>query len=617
MNHFDLTNLPWLLAPPKDFRARCMAATSCRDVEALATYALDGSKLDRLAKCLAAARDLPVVKLALLSNATTQLLTSALVGSAVRYGLRLDLVEAPFGQVMQEALDPNSALNLAHPDLVLLALDYRGLPLDDGPHAALDFCQTLREGILRGCGAPVIFQTIARPPETLFGSYDLRYRDSMRARIDEFNRLLIESLEGSTDLLLDVAGLAETVGLARWHDPVQWHLAKLPFAQELAPLYADHVARLLGAVRGKSRKCLVLDLDNTLWGGVVGDDGLEGLRLGQGNAEGEAFLSVQRLALDLRNRGIILTVCSKNDEHIARKPFKDHPDMLLREEHITVFQANWNDKASNLEAIANTLNIDVSALVFLDDNPAEREQVRQALPMVAVPELPPDPALYPRLLQAAGYFEATAFSQDDRLRAEQYRANTEREGLKAKVRNLSDYHKSLGMSVDILPFNPAGRARIAQLINKSNQFNLTSRRYTESEVAAMEDNADLMTFQVRLRDKFGDNGMISVVICREAKEGAMDIDTWLMSCRVLGRGVEKALLNHLVGEALKRDKSSLIGRYLESGRNALVANHYANLGFRLLGPVEGGTLWSLTLKNYQAFEVDIAVNTSSGNIHFT
>ena len=454
---------------------------------------------------------------------------------------------------------------------------------------------------------PSSSSSVARPPEFVFGSLDLRVPGSPRQVVDAFNRALAERLCGPANLLLDVAGLAETVGLAEWHDPVQWHLAKLPFAQQMVPLYADHVARLLAAVRGKSRKCLVLDLDDTLWGGVVGDDGLEGITLGQGSPLGEAFLAVQRMALALHDRGILLAICSKNEEAVARAPFRQHPDMLLREEHIAVFQANWSDKASNLVAIAQILSLGTDALVFLDDNPAEREQVRQALPEVAVPELSGDVALVPRLVMAAGYFESIAFSAEDRQRAGYYRANAERRTLLKETVNLDAYLRSLDMTISFSPFDAMGRDRIVQLINKSNQFNLTTYRYTASDVEAIERDRNCHSLQVRLADRFGDNGMISVVVCRK-QEKTWEIDTWLMSCRVLGRRVEAAVLQEIAGPARAEGATRLVGRYIPSGRNQLVEDHYAKLGFVLLGQDgEGGTLWSLDLSSLGKVDLPMAV----------
>jgi FkbH-like protein len=272
----------------------------------------------------------------------------------------------------------------------------------------------------------------------------------------------------------------------------------------------------------------------------------------------------------------VLAVCSKNDEANARLPFRDHPDMLLREEHIAVFQANWTDKAANLKAIASALNIAVDALVFLDDNPAERLQVRRELPQVAVPELPDDPALYPRVLSAAGYFEAVGFSKEDRERANYYQANAQRAAALGASSDVGDYLASLQMVCTIDHVDDVARPRVAQLINKSNQFNLTTRRYSEGEVAAAAEDPSRHVVQVRLTDRFGDNGIISVLIA-DAKGEIWEIDTWLMSCRVLGRRVEEACLAHLAIAARRAGACELIGEFIPSAKNGMVEDHYRSL----------------------------------------
>jgi FkbH-like protein len=316
--------------------------------------------------------------------------------------------------------------------------------------------------------------------------------------------------------------------------------------------------------------------------------------IGQGDATGEAYLDVQRAALALRERGVVLAVSSKNDDSIARSAFLEHPDMLLKEDHIAVFQANWNDKATNIAAIAQELALGLDAMVFVDDNPVERGLVREVLPQVAVPELPDDPALYARTLAAAGYFEATAFSAEDRQRADFYRDNARRVALRGQVGDLQAYLTSLEMKIVFAPFDATGRSRIAQLINKSNQFNLTTRRYDESTVAAFEADPRAFTLQVRLIDAFGDNGMIGVVICRETTDDAWEIDTWLMSCRVLGRGVEQMVLREILHHGRARGIRKLNGVYLPTERNGMVRDHYAKLGFAPLGEDEsGGTRWEL------------------------
>jgi len=654
-----LRDLAWLPPAPDSFKGELRALTPNTPelgatLQRLATHSLDINQLTRLARVLgelrSAGRDgqplapLTPFRLGVLSNATTQLLTPALVASAARHGLDLEVVEAPYDQVLQTALDAECEFQRARPDAVLLALDLRALPLRSvasqhdasarAVEAALSFIATVRDGLQRGCGATCIAQTLARPVEAEFGHLDLALAGTRRQLLDRFNRDLANQLAGTSDVLFDVGALAESVGLADWHDPVQWHLAKLPFAQSFVPLYAEHVARLIAALRGKSRRCLVLDLDNTLWGGVIADDGLENIVLGQGDPTGEAFLAVQETALALRDRGVVLAVCSKNTDANAILPFREHPDMLLRERHIAVFQANFRDKASNLKAIADTLNLGVDSLVLLDDNPAEREQVRRALPGVGIPELPADPAYYARTLMAAGYFEATAFSSEDRARAEMYEANAQRVAVREQVADLASYLESLEMVIDFAPFDEIGRERIAQLVNKSNQFNLTTRRYSVAEIEALERDRAHRTWQIRLRDRFGDNGMISVVICRVAPQGqeqeqqqrqeperegersskCWEIDTWLMSCRVLGRRVEEAVLNEIVGRAAKEGAETLVGRYLPTPRNGLVREHYPKLGFtaREVDAETGAAEFSLSIPDYEPRLVPMLV-THSGS----
>jgi FkbH-like protein len=458
----------------------------------------------------------------------------------------------------------------------------------------IGYLQALRNGIKAHSNAVCIFQTIAPPVEALFGSLDRALPGTMRNLIDTINRELVNYVLGSGNLLLDVAGLAETVGLSDWHNAQLWNIAKLSFSDEFIPLYADHVARIIAALRGKSRKVLILDLDNTVWGGVIADDGLEGIEIAQGDATGEAHLAVQRLALALRQRGIILAVSSKNTDEVARAPFEKHPEMLLKLDHIAVFQANWKDKASNIQAIAQELSLGLDAMVFLDDSPVERGLVRKLLPQVAVPELPEEPAYYARTLAAAGYFEAVAFAAEDLGRAGFYQDNAKRANLQKQVGGVEAYLASLDMTITFQPFDASGRARIVQLINKSNQYNLTTRRYSDPEVTALENDPAIFTLQVRLADLFGDNGMISVVICRPTEAAVWEIDTWLMSCRVLGRRVEHVVLRELLEHARAAGIQKLHGVYRPTERNKLVVDHYAKLGFAKIMEEESGlTRWEL------------------------
>jgi FkbH-like protein len=627
-----LTGLSWLPRAPDDFLAQCEAlerstGPAGRSLRALASTALDENRLNRLAKVVAALRAAPDAlrpltpfRLGIVSNATTHFLVPALVATAARYGFALECIEGGFDQALQDACDPGSPINRARPDAVLIALDHRGVPLRAAPGdeqaeeasvtAAVAHVDAVRRGFAASCGATCIVQTLARPVEPLFGSFDAVLPGTVRRLVDGFNRRIAECVRGSTDLLLDTAVVAESAGLAEWHDPTLWNIGKIAFANDCLPLYAEAACRLIAALRGKSRRCLVLDLDNTLWGGVIGDDGLAGIVLGQGDPTGEAFLQVQRAALALRERGIALAVCSKNEDETARAPFRNHPEMLLREDHFAVFRANWEDKATNLLAIAEALSLGPESLVFLDDNPVERGLVRALLPEVAVPELPDDPALYARTLLSAGYFESVAFSTEDRGRADAYRDNARREALKEAATGVEDYLRSLKTVVDFRPFDAVGRARIAQLIAKSNQFNLTTRRYSEAEIARMESDSTRFTLQVRLVDTLGDAGMICVVICAQEGED-WRIDTWLMSCRVLGRKVEEAVLEELVRNARERGLRRLVGSYLPTERNRLVEDLYGRLGFALLERKDDRTThWALAVDAYAPRDLPLSVSRS-------
>ena len=413
-----LAALDWLEPVPADFRARLKAvraalAQGAPDAEeqlhALALFRLDLNQLGQLATTAAAHFDetgpLARLRLGLLGAGTLDLLAPAIAGSALRHRVVTSIVTGDYGSTMRDAVDPASrfrqALAARPVDAVLVALDHRSLGLDRMPlaadeaqarvSAALAMIEAMVAGLEQAGAASILVATIVAPPEPLFGSFDAREPGTTEAMVAAVNAGLAERAGAGRIMLVDFARAAAAVGRNHWHDAGQWHGAKLAIGPDAVPLAADIVARVLAAVRGTTRKALVLDLDNTLWGGVIGDDGIDGIALGQGSGRGEAFLAIQQMALALRQRGIVLAVCSKNDEAVARVPFRDHPDMLLREEHIAVFVANWSDKATNLRAIAAALNIGLDALVFLDDNPVERGQVRRELPMVAVPELPGRP----------------------------------------------------------------------------------------------------------------------------------------------------------------------------------------------------------------------------------
>lgn len=614
-------HLSWLPEVEANFSRSVSTATTGFELLQLAKFSLDENQLRKLSNRLLYLQSnkyslvpLVSVNIGLVSNATTKLIASALIGSALRYGISLTIEQAEYNQVAQTAFSTDTIFTEKSLSAILVAIDYRGLPLTPSPgnrvaadkniQDCLAYVKSVIQSLSTNTGAQIILQNIAPPVDMLFGSYEGRLPGTLSWLIARLNSEL-DCLISDDIVILDVAGLASNIGLTNWHDPTLWNIGKLPFSHRYAPIYADHLCRILAAKLGKSRRCLILDLDNTLWGGVIGDDGLNGILIGNGDPTAEAHLHVQRVALDLRDRGIVLAVSSKNEDATARIPFLEHPDMLLREHHIAVFQANWSDKASNIIAISEILSLGLESMVFLDDNPAERMLVRKELPEVAVPELPEDPSLFVRTLIAAGYFEAIAFSEEDQKRASFYQDNIKRVKILNQSSDMVTYLKSLEMEMISTPFDATGRSRIVQLISKSNQFNLTTKRYSEVEVKDFEEDINFYSRQIRLTDALGDNGMIGVIICKK-NDATWEIDTWLMSCRVLGRRVEEAVLLDIVSNAKKSGALKLIGAYYPTARNALVKNHYSKLGFTKISCDERSETWALDLAQYNSPELPIS-----------
>jgi FkbH-like protein len=624
---FDRAALPWLPPAPEGFRQRCRAAPEQSDPVAvlrhLSGFALDDLQLGQLAGALRRQREamatlapLIPLRLGILSNATQDHLAPALEATGLRFGFDLQVIGSSFGETLRPLNDPQSFLARRNPDFVLIGLDARGLGVaaaaseggaQRAVEQAVDHLARMGDGIRR-LGARPIWQTLAPSGRRLVGNGERLVPEMPSAMITAVNDWLFSDARGD-GLLLDVGGLASSVGSDSWADPLEWTLAKFPFASRYAPLWADHLCRLLAASHGLARKCLVLDLDNTVWGGAVGDDGIEGLVLGPGSPLGEAFVDIQETALALRARGVVLAVCSKNDEHTVLQVLRDHPEMRLRPSHIACLMANWQDKAANLRAIATALNLGLDGLVMLDDNPAERAHIRSALPMVAVPELPDDPAYFSDILLAAGYFESLGLTAEDRARAASYAANLAREQLRTSAVSEADYLRGLDMVLTVGPFTALDRPRIQQLFNKTNQFNLTTHRVTEAQVAEMETDPNCFTLSARLRDRLGDNGLISVVVCR-CQAGEWQIESWLMSCRVLGRRVEQAMFQVLAAAARRAGATAVLGLFRPTEKNALVRGHYAALGFELLDSGEdGSTSWRWDVTRPILFAPPITIET--------
>ncbi|WP_119300677.1 HAD-IIIC family phosphatase [Dongia deserti] len=583
-----------LVADPEEKLSRLVELANYRR-NFVATEKLDRTAAQHLSSApnLLSALQLRQARLAVLSSHTVDHLVPAIRIAGLGRRTTLSTHVGPYGLYRQALLDSNPDLVAFAPQFLLLALDARDYTSDIALSASeaevteaivkhIDELRVLWRAGRERYAAQVIQQTFVASSPTLFGSYDGLVPASPGAFVERLNDAVRSAAREEGVLLLDVAWLGRRWGNEAIGDPVRWHQAKQLVAPHFAPQYGDWVARIIAASLGLSRKCLVLDLDNTIWGGVVGDDGVEGIRLGQGDPLGEAYLEFQRYVAALGKRGIALAICSKNDPATAEAAFSEHPEMVLHRTDIASFVANWDDKASNLRRIAQELGLGLDSFVFVDDNPAERHIVRRELPMVAVPELPDDVANYPGSLADAGYFEAASFTSDDVMRARAYQANVERQAVLARTTDMEGYLKNLSMTLIASEIRPVDLPRASQLINKSNQFNLTTRRYTEAELQRLVDDPAILAMCFRLKDRFGDNGLISVILARPDVhwgKNAFLIDTWLMSCRVLGRQVEAAALEVLANEAANRGAQSLIGEYRPTPRNGLVSDHYAKLGF--------------------------------------
>jgi len=502
----------------------------------------------------------------------------------------VDVYEGGFGQIDEEILDPTSAYNRFQPDMTILS------PSSDAcahfeetePNLDIERWKHLWETIQERHQGRVILHALEVPRHSVLGNLDLTLPGSVGRRIRRFNLDLAAATPPGVSVL-DVEGLAASVGKRDWSDPRFWFLARESTSVAGRVVLAQAEAALIRGFLGLSKKVLAVDLDNTLWGGVIGEDGLEGIRLG-GEAEGEAFVAFQRYVKALRARGILLVLISKNNEEDARLPFEKHPEMVLSWDDFASVRVNWRPKSDNLQEIAAELSLGLDAFVCVDDDPVERAELRMALPEVDVVRMPTDPSYFVGAVAEGRWFDVPALSDEDLSRAEDYRASQGAQRLLAATGRLDEFLENLELRAEIAPFDMLNLPRIVQLINRANQYNLTTPRYTEAEVAGLMPTSGVHARFVRLRDRFADRGIISVLIARELDD-ALDVETWLMSCRVLGRTVEHALLGHVIELGARLKKTRLLGTYVPTARNILVKDHYARLGFTCVGEDADGSSW--------------------------
>lgn len=544
-------------------------------------------------------------RVAVVGNSTLQFLRDPLEYLLAQRGIRAELWLGDFDNHMQDVLSPNSRLYQFGPQVVVLLLDHHAIKDKPPEYATWADTTTVAQqqlGQFRGLwnairsrsGASIIQSNIALPIERSLGHLSVKTPGSQTALLRTLNQLLAESAPNDVSIL-DTEHLSGIVGKPAWFDSATWYTSHQGFGFAALPALVHSLASVIAGILGKARKCLVLDLDNTVWGGTIGDAGVPGIQLGVGDAQGEPFVDFQRYCLELKQRGVLLAVCSKNEDTHARQPFLTHPDTVLKLEDFSAFVANWDDKATNIRRIANELNLGLDSFVFVDDNPAERQLVRSFLPEVVVPEMPEDPALYRSTLDRGEYFEVSAISADDRQRTSYYAAERQRRDAASTVIDTAEYVQSLQQECETGICDDATLPRILQLLNKTNQWNLTTRRFTENELRSLMNDPTALILWLRSRDRFGDNGLVSVVIARESGSRLL-IEDWVMSCRVFQRGIEDLVFNELLEETRRRQLVAMEGRYLETSKNKLVADWYRTLGFTELQQADSSdSRWRLEL----------------------
>lgn len=529
------------------------------------------------------------IRFAVLGNCATQLLSQALRGYAYELKIALDVFDADYDQLEPQTLDPESELFRFAPDYILiqlctekLYLEFCELPPKEQETFADRVIARIREywrRIEAKTKAPILQFDFVETDDAVFGNFGLKTNRSFAWQIRKLNMLFSEAAAQDKQAFpIALNALSARVGYENFHDPQLFYIAKMPIQVDRLPQVVRRVFDTVEALSGHFRKCVILDLDNTLWGGVVGDDGMEGIRIGE-LKDGKIYSDLQRYFKELRNRGILLAVCSKNEYAAAIQPFREHPEMILREDDFVMFVANWEDKAANIRHIRETLNIGMDSIVFIDDNPFERNAVRSQIAELTVPELPEEPEKYLDFLRRENLFETVSVSGEDIKRTQQYREEAQRVESAATFASYDEYLQSLEMKAEAKPFDSFHFARIAQLTQRSNQFNLRTVRYTESDIKRISEDDRFITLYFTLKDKFGDHGLISVVILEKRDNKTLFVDTFLMSCRVLKRGMEEFIINKIVSTAKENGFTLVEGEYIRSPKNAMVANLYAQHGF--------------------------------------
>jgi FkbH-like protein len=544
------------------------------------------------------------IDLAILGDSATQLLNVSIKGCSYEYKINLNIYEADYNQIEYEILNYNSNLYKVQPKYILIYFSskklidkFYSIPLNEREIFANSYTENvieliqvaqskLNESIILLCN----FQEI---DDSIFGHQANKISKSFLYQCRKINFLLSEyTLEKNNVLIVDLAGLQNKYGIERCFNSNIYITTEMVLSTDILPNVAEIILNIINVRLGVLHKCVILDLDNTLWGGVIGDDGYENIEIGTLGI-GKVFTEFQKWLKELKHRGIILAVCSKNNESVAKEAFLKNKEMVLKLEDISVFMANWDNKADNIKTIQSILNIGFSSMIFIDDNPVERQIVKENIPEITVPNLPEDPACYLEYLYGLNLFENTGITSEDSNRTNLYQIENQRLYLKKSFVDEKEFLKSLEMLSLVEGFNKNNLSRVAQLSQRSNQFNLRTMRYDESDIINYESSNQYENFTFTLNDKFGENGLICVVVLKQTKEATMFIENWFMSCRVLKRGMENFVLNIIVNKMKLKGVKQIEGEYIPSTKNQIVVNHYYDLGF-----TETNGKWVLDINSY-------------------
>lgn len=545
-----------------------------------------------------------IIKIAILGDSATQLLVQTMKGYGYTEKINFEIYEADYQQIERQIVDFNSGLYNFNPEYVIIFEStekfindfYKLGKVHKNNYAdtQIERIKNLWNRVNSKLNCKIINFNYVEINDNVFGNYGNKVETAFIYQIRKLNLNLMEAAREYKNIFInDVCALQNIYGRKNTFDPRLYISFNMVFNLDLLPLVAKNSLDIIKAASGKINKCLILDLDNTIWGGIIGDDGINNIQIGELGI-GKAFSELQMWAKQLKERGIILAICSKNTENIAKEPFIKHPDMILHLDDISIFVVNWGNKVDNIKYIQSVLNIGFDSMVFIDDSSFERNMIRKMIPEITVPELPEDPVDYVPYLRSLNLFETVSYSDEDSDRTKKYQYEAKRIKFKTNFSSIDDYLKNLNMIAEVAEFDDYHIPRIAQLTQRSNQFNLRTKRYTEQDINKIRESNKFITRYFKLEDKFGEYGLIGIVILKKTNSNSAFVDTLIVSCRVLKRGMEEFIFNKVVNLAVSEGYNKIIGEYLPTPKNALVKNVFKEFGF-----TKERDKWALDIKDYR------------------